>query len=279
MALGYDIEFITHEVTTPEKILQYMIQHRPDLLIIDVGDEQFNFEEFGPLAKNDFPLTRIIVIIGDKNIRKSLKWLEFGADHLVYKGNFFLPDFSTVLENAIKKIEANKQRRKNIEHIFFPEQYPAALFQLQSHGPSVLLKDFEIIPNLDIDIPIPHLLDKLAIEYLILTGQGHTYHESCYILPAGSSKSHAVLVFSFRLDDPMAKDHRIRQGYFQLCLFVPNDFLPFLPPVSKLQEVIPLIKEMIPDSQTLSEESLVGIKYAILNHIRKIAEQNLIKFE
>ncbi len=257
--------------------ISLLTQYRPNLLIMDLGKERFDFKKFGMEIKNSFPSMRIIILVDDNNIRQTLKWLEYGADHLVYKGRFFLADFAQVIENAVSKIEQYRFKQKALDEIFFPDNFPAALFQLKSEGPAVLMKDFHEIPNLDVDIPINHFLDKLAIEYLILTGQGHTYHESVYILPAGSAKSHVVLVFSFRLDDPKATDDRIRVGYFQLCIFVPSYYLSFFPPIPEMMDVIPKLKNILPDADALSEEALIGVKYAILNHIRKLVEGTQIR--
>lgn len=254
-----------------------LTQFRPNILILDLGKEKFDFKKYGAEIKHNFPGLRVIVLVDDSNIRQTLWWLEHGADHLVYKGRFFLADFAQVLENAVTKIEQYRFKQKALDEIFFPDNFPVALFQLKSEGPAVLMKDFEDIPNLDVDIPINHFLDKLAIEYLILTGQGHTYHESVYILPAGSAKSHVVLVFSFRLDDPKATDDRIRVGYFQLCIFVPSFYLSFFPPIPEMMDVIPKLKNILPDADALSEEALIGVKYAILNHIRKLVERTQIK--
>ncbi len=272
--LGYRMSFYHVKASKLTDPFPLLTQYRPDIIIIDPGDEKLEFKEIGHNVKNDFPGTRIILLLDDSNIRKLLKWSEYGVDHLVYKGRFFLADYSEVLEHAIEKSKKYKMMQKTLDEIFFPDNYPVALFQLKSEGPAVVMKDFDEISGLDLDIPISHFLDKLAIEYLILTGQGHTYHESVYFFPAGSSRSHVVLVFSFKMDDPLAKDVRIKVGYFQLCFFIPAHLISFFPPISEMVDIIPKLRKLLPDTLALSEESLLGMKYSTLNMIRKLAEKH-----
>ncbi len=271
---GYEVSFHSLTNLDQKEIERNFAIYNPDLFIIDKGTGHLNFKELGPYIRSNYPYTQIILIVGDENIREILRWLDYGVDLMVYRGKFFIKDFTTVLGRAILGVKASRKKLNKLAKVFYPGKYPSAVFQLSTNGPTALIWDFENLEDDTLDIPVDHLLSKLAIEYLILTGQGHIYHESCFILPAGPSKRYNVIVFSFKLDDPDAVDERLKEGYFQLCIFVSNDDFIMFPPVSKLTSITPLIKEVIPDAQSINLETLEGVKFAVLNQIKNIASED-----
>lgn len=106
-----------------------------------------------------------------------------------------------------------------------------AVFAMSDLGPEVLYHDIQnlaINEHLSTDKIYEHLL-KTSINSIVTLGQGHEYNVGVFDLPSSLIPNFRIMLISFRLSNPKAKDPRLREGYYQVGMFVPKTLLQFLP--------------------------------------------------
>ncbi|RMG37592.1 MAG: hypothetical protein D6732_06565 [Methanobacteriota archaeon] len=106
-----------------------------------------------------------------------------------------------------------------------------AVFAMSDLGPEVLFQDISalgLVPDLSQDKIHEHLL-RTSINSIVTLGQGHDYNVGVFDLPTTLISGFRIMLISFRLSNPVAKDPRLKKGYYQIALFVPKTLLQFLP--------------------------------------------------
>ncbi len=116
-------------------------------------------------------------------------------------------------------------------HIFSEQNTGMAVFAMSDLGPEVLFHD---LSNLAINLELTpdriyeHLL-RTSINSIVTLGQGHDYNVGVFDLPTTLIPDFRIMLISFRLSNPLAKDPRLREGYYQIAMFIPKPLLQFLP--------------------------------------------------
>ena len=100
-------------------------------------------------------------------------------------------------------------------------------------------------------------------------------HEGCFSFPAGDSKFYSSLLFTFKLDNPFARDERLKEGYYQICFFVPQSFFTMFPALAKLSPFIAYITELVTDSTELVDK-LGEIKLMLLDKIKNFESSSYV---
>ncbi|MHA2366999.1 MAG: response regulator [Candidatus Hodarchaeales archaeon] len=237
-----------------------------DLLVMDLnflGDDVLTSIS---ILKQKYPHLMIIITSEVNDIRTAFHCLDVGVDNYVCKDERFTADFMVSLHNIIDKIKLTREVTELKNRIFDSENYPTVLFQISDAGVEVVTYDFEEFPE-TIDRPLNEFLQNIALSFMLVIGQGHNYHEGCFSFPAGDSKFYSSLLFTFTLPNPTARDERLKEGYYQICFFVPQSFFTMFPALAKLSPFIAYIKELVKDSTELADK-LGEIKLMLLDKIK-----------
>jgi len=267
------MNMIIQHAETLTRIDDWFATENPNLLVLcsDIAHE-YNFYSLGPYLKSSYPRLRILMIIKD-NFRHAFRMVSSGVDEIVFgRSEDFGADMIYALSRLYVAIEESKKHMDYFSQVFNPDNYPAVMYGLKGSGIKLLAKDFDVFPDSS------NKYEKLTNEFLtnlglhlgLLVGQGHTYHESCYFMPAGDSTEYSILVFSFRLNDPDAEEERLSYGYYLFGLFIKNEYFRVFPSISELEPLVEYIKKLIPDSRTLNE-SIVGLKFSLINRIKTLS--------
>ncbi len=149
--------------------------------------------------------------------------------------------------------------------IFTPDNCPMALFAMNDMGPEVIYHDFSLYFKEDIsNEPIVEFLTKMAVNSIVTLGQGHEYCEGVFDLPASILDQFRLMVISFRIENMNAHDGRLRNGYYQIGLFIPKPLLQFLPSFVLFEkDLLTLVKSLI-SSRNFSEKRFKILKHEVL---------------
>lgn len=251
--------------------------HKHSLIIMDLADaNKFNIKFMLSSLKKNYPKLQIAFFV-QKQVSSIISYINLGIYNYIELNEraFNEQQFKVVLAKMWEFIE--RDRLQNIEEIraFYPESYPIAIFTLSSGGPEVLAKDFEKFPGHKDSLETKDFLSNLAMQSMLIAGQGHVYHESCFFFPAGNSKRYTALLTSVIINNPMANEERLINGYYQLCLFIPNIYFKYFPPLAALLELVDYMKSIVPDAQSLNQTTVIGLKYSLLNKIRDIKRKQI----
>ncbi len=264
------MQLTVQHAETLTRIDDWFATENPNLLILcsDVAHE-FNFYSLGPYLKSNYPRLKILLIVID-NFRNAFRMVSCGVDEVVFgRSEDFGSDMIYSLSRLYARIEEEKRQADYFSQVYNPDNYPVVMYALKGSGLELVAKDFQVFPDSQnkYEKLTSEFLSNLGLHLGLLVGQGHTYHESCYFMPAGDSTEYSILVFSFRLDNPDADEVRLEYGYYLFCLFIKNEYFRAFPSISELQPLVEYIKKLIPDSRTLNE-SLLGLKFSLINRIK-----------
>jgi hypothetical protein len=119
------------------------------------------------------------------------------------------------------------------------DEIPLAIFHLTQEGPSVLYRDFEELNGLEIEkTELTRKINNLAANLIAATGSGHSYNEGCFDIKFDSNSDYRLFVIAIKRPRLNQEDPRIKSGYFQIILFVPQDLALKLPSISKMEDIL-----------------------------------------
>ena len=105
-----------------------------------------------------------------------------------------------------------------------------AVFSMDDLGPEVLYHDLKkLIHNRFSDDELSLNLKRLSVHTIVTFGQGHDYNVGVFDFPSSFLPEFRMMLIAFRLKNPITKDPRLKNGYYQIALFVPKTLLQFLP--------------------------------------------------
>ena len=170
-----------------------------------------------------------------------------------------------LIQECIDQMEQSKALKKRV---FNPGQIPSVLFKMTEIGPDVVYRDFTELTGVE---DIESYLLNLGVALSTAIGQGHTYNEGIYDLPGGSLGETKLFVHSFRLADPDAVDTRLLLGLFIYVLLIPNEYVKYYEPFSKVEEfIVPRFKE-IGEGSGLTDEFLSQVKVELLEEFEDLS--------
>jgi hypothetical protein len=103
-----------------------------------------------------------------------------------------------------------------------------AVFSMNNFGPTVL--QYDNMSNLLNDVSSEQFLQNIAVNLMVAIGQGHSFSEGVFELPAGNLLGYRLLLISFRFKDFSSSDVRLKNT--NLCLvgiFIPTSICSLLP--------------------------------------------------
>ena len=268
-------------ITTENSLLraeEKFKEHNPNLLILCSSiATDYNFQALQPLLKENHPQLVTLLLVNE--IRPALRLISVGVDYAILKGqpeSEFSGDFTNALNETYKSIQHVSETYQHKNSTFYSENYPIAIYSLENDAIPLLYRDFNVFPDSEnrYEATTKDFIDALGLNIMLIVGQGHTYHESCLLLPAGSSREYSTLVFSFSMDNPSAEDKRLKTGYFLICIFVKNEYSKDFPAISLMQPLIAQIKKDITDARNLANhDDVVKLKYTLLNKIKNLSQK------
>ena len=135
---------------------------------------------------------------------------------------------------------AMKSYQSDVFDIFSdPDQFPLVIFNVDERGPGVAFRDFDALPYADITSnQIDALLAKLAVSYISSIGQGHSYLEGVFDLPAGKLKNYRLILVSFYIGSESKNDGFNFNNYYQYGIFIPTPLSHYLPSFTLIEPFI-----------------------------------------
>ncbi|MHA2253169.1 MAG: hypothetical protein ACXAD7_22600 [Candidatus Kariarchaeaceae archaeon] len=147
-----------------------------------------------------------------------------------------------------------------------PLQFPAVIFGIDERGPGVAFRDFDELYYADVEPKdLDTYLRNLAISYISAVGQGHSYLEGVYDLPAGNQENYRLILISFYIGNEIAMDSYNFHNYYQMGLFIPTPLSQLLPALSSVETfVLANVKKILEGSFFLTVDKIQQIKREIL---------------
>jgi hypothetical protein len=147
-----------------------------------------------------------------------------------------------------------------------PLQFPAVIFNIDELGPGVAFRDFNELSYANIkpdDLDV--FLTNLAVSYISAIGQGHSYLQGVYDLPAGNQENYRLILISFYIDSEFAEKTYNFHNYYQMGLFIPTPLSQLLPALSSIETfVLASVKKILEGSFFLTVDKIQQIKREIL---------------
>lgn len=145
-------------------------------------------------------------------------------------------------------------------------QFPLVIFNIDEMGPGVLYRDFTELPDADIDPDsIDTFLMNLAISYISAIGQGHSYIEGVFDLPAGKLENYRLILISFYIGSEYVKDDYDFCNYYQIGMFIPKPLNHLLPAISSFETfILKYVKKNFEGSFSLTNDKINQIKQEII---------------
>jgi small GTP-binding protein len=165
-----------------------------------------------------------------------------------------------------RAIQQIKLREEIINKVFADNNVLAAMFKLTEYGPDIMYHDFDSLPY---DLDVNTFLMNMTVSLVSAIGQGHNYSEGIFDLPSGKLKGYRSCVFSFRMSDYQAKDVRLKWGFFQFVLFVPEDSYKYFEPFSKIESCL---RDFITEIKKIENLSLLVFKEMKLIALEEFAK-------
>jgi ActR/RegA family two-component response regulator len=223
----------------------------------------------------DFPESQIIVISTISDIDLIVSLMKLGVRDFIQK-NESMP---SKLKSAIQEMQNEIIQHKHVQvfgkNIFNPDFFPLVMYKLSTQGIEYFHHDFSDFPE-PLGTPLDDFLQTIGISVLVAIGQGHSYSEGCFNLPAANSKRYSTLLFSFKADDPDAIDPRMRKGYFVFNLFMPKILASHFPNPKEMEEYIPEFKSYFPNYNSMTPDRLSKFKHQLLSNISLMKNQQQI---
>lgn len=245
------------------KLLEYHI------MILDLNFPDGNSLQIIPQIKEKSPNLFIIVISAQPEIRIALSALDSGADSYVCKGVSFNADLMVSINSAIRQIVLKEENILLKETIFQEGNFPFVMFKFSDFGVEPIFKDFIAFPE-KMDRDVNAFLINLGISLAMVLRADEDYIEGVFALPAGGSKTFTVLLLALKIPDEAAVDDRMKIGFFQFCLFVPQIYGSLMPVPDKLNYLIEEIKNEIQDARELTDEFNKYIKMKVLESLKNL---------
>lgn len=171
-----------------------------------------------------------------------------------------------LLSKAVGQVENEDTIR---ETVFAHDHVMSAMFKLTEMGPDVMYQDFETLP----DGTNPEVfLMNMSVSLISAIGQGHSYSQGVFDLPSGKLADYRSFVYSFRMSDPEALDPRLKWGFFQLVIFIPEASYQYYQPFSKVEEALDKFVAQIPSIQHLTNVMFNEMKLLALEEFARLVE-------
>jgi len=248
--------------------LRELAAYIPDILIMDInGSNGLKFDLLDKIL-DQYPSIKIIIITQSSTIPIAVKCMKKGVTDFILYTEDFLDIFKESLSVIAKQLLFESNLNHFFESIFKPENFLSIFYKASENGIDCIFKDFIFFPE-SLEIDQDDFIKQIGLSILVAIGQGHTYSEGVYSLPAGISKQYSLVVITQRLPDKTSKDPRLNLGYLVYTLFVPNLFLPFIPPNSDLIEIFPIIKSEINDLSDIGFHEASNIKRKIVSWLKE----------
>lgn len=117
-------------------------------------------------------------------------------------------------------------------------------------------------------------LQQIADISIVLYGQGHSYNEGSYEFPLNNFVNMSALITCFKMTDIEAEDSRLRNGYFQYVIFIPLEYLQFLPSFMILDKAMRPIITRYKLKFQLTENAFFEMQKQISKMIMEIIRRN-----
>ncbi|MHA2249945.1 MAG: tetratricopeptide repeat protein [Candidatus Kariarchaeaceae archaeon] len=249
-------------------------------LMHNVEEARIHLSEVDDILRDQDVTTSLNELIIEKVYYDTLLTESVGSNGNLKEKVYPIEDVKTDLQQSISQLiqsssliktekypDKDKIDQEVIKSFDNLDRFPSALFKITEMGPVVLLTDFNEYPE-KLEMKLDSFLYQLAINFSVIIGQGHNYHEGIFDLPA--SENHRALLYSFRIADPNAVDKRLELGYLQYCIFVPKSIHQYIPSGSAIE---PKIAKMITDVKTVDSINLnrmMRMKADILSTIKEL---------
>lgn len=261
---------IMEEVEPLKIYMDTQDQSSYDIMMLDLDMEDGKLNEFIPEIVNKYPGVKILATSGQNDIRLALNSLKEGATNYICKDNSFETDFMTTIYSLLYKLRIERENRKLRDFIFVSDNFPSVIFKLGDFGPEPVVRDFESLA-LNKEIEISPFLMQISISILTAVGQGQNYNEGFYLLPAGAADNYRLFIFSIMRAHEAATDERVKdKSLMILAMFVPANFLPILPNISRVEDEIIYRLKSIKDVDAADEDYLNRNKQVILDWLQRI---------
>lgn len=147
--------------------------------------------------------------------------------------------------------------------------YPLAIFFMNDFGPQLFLKDFDHLEANDgshvQESELESFLIQVSISLISAIGQGHSYIEGVFELPAGTLDNYRLLIASKRMNNKTAEDNRLMSGYAIFGFFVPKNFTKYVRKTQTVEKSVLSRLSRYSDINEITEEELQAIKSDILD--------------
>jgi len=238
-----------------------------DILLLDMyvaGEISINNI---PDLKAQFPKLEIIVISGQDDVSVVLECIRYGTSYLM-KGAYLETDLIRSISNTLRLIESQHQVTLMQNYIYQEDNFPWLLFKMDNTvTEAVLFKNLDKF-SYALQDQEEIFLQKLMMFVIVGLGQGDQYNTGLYALPASSMKDHQMLVYSFRMSDKNATDHRLKIGYFIFCVFFPVFLRQYLPNLQIIQEFVDELFAQFDDLESITEAKVKEIRNQIITYLR-----------
>lgn len=261
---NFEIKFVLNI----EQLKLLLDRVSPEILVVDLNFPDGNMLEVLPLIRSQNPETSIIVMSSQPDIKTAFLTLENGANNYVCKGESFVSDLLSAIRNSIFKIQLLRQLKKLRDTVFQESNFPFIVYEISEEGITETFRDFVDFPE-RIDESTEEFLVNIGISYMVLLGRGEKYNEGVFVFPATRSKFYDIMLISVTMNNPKAKDHRLKVGYFQFCLFIPKMFMNLFPSLTVMQEYIKMTKEYFVDSNNFNKEKLLVFKDHLIDQLKQ----------
>ncbi len=149
------------------------------------------------------------------------------------------------------------------------DEIPFAIFHLTEQGPSVLYRDFEELNDLELGkVELTHKINTLAANLIAATGSGHSYNEGCFDIKLDNYSNYRLIIIAIKRPNANSIDPRIKSGYFQIVLFVPQELAITLPSISKMEdELYSTVSMVVKNSEDFKSDRIKKLKMKLIQKI------------
>ncbi len=137
-------------------------------------------------------------------------------------------------------------------------------FSMSELGPSVIYSDLKG-NRLKRGLPKENVLQNIALNTILAMGQGHSFCEGVFDLPAGMMQRYRLMVISKKVKDRGSSDPRLQEANLMIiAFFIPKKIVRYLPHYAVVEDEILELLSDYEDFSTLVEDDFQHIKLQLI---------------
>jgi small GTP-binding protein len=193
----------------------------------------------------------------------NIEYFETSAKEGTNIAEAFKSQISSLINQYYEQLDKMKKLRDHTN-------FPLAVFFMNEFGPDLYYKDFTKLQGNDqeiVDDNLDSFLIQVSISLISSIGQGHSYIEGVFDLPAGDLSNYRLVVLSKRLFNRKATDARLQNGFAIFTFFVSKSYQKFLKKLATIEGRLLTIFNEENDINDLEGDKMIDIKKRIVDTI------------